>query len=90
MVGRYCSRCCDDESSHANPNIEAVSHGFCNRCLRFAVWVAPEPRKTRFWLMTSLCQAGLVTRRITLKGFSSAHPPFPGFPGATQHSVISH
>ena len=29
----------------------------------------PTPRKTRFWLLARLCQAGLATRRVSTKGF---------------------
>src|SRR4051812_24558985 len=29
----------------------------------------PSPRKTRFWLLARLCQAGLDTRRVPTKGF---------------------
>src|SRR3954451_19521588 len=29
----------------------------------------PSPRKTRFWLLARLCQAGLNTRRVPTKGF---------------------
>jgi hypothetical protein len=32
---------------------EAQSHGFGTRCLRFAGWIAPPPRKTRFRLPAS-------------------------------------
>jgi hypothetical protein len=31
----------------------------------------PDLRKTRFWLLARLCQAGLVTRRVPQKGFRS-------------------
>lgn len=29
----------------------------------------PSPRKTRFWRLARLCQAGLATRRVPTKGF---------------------
>ncbi len=38
-------------------------------CLRSAGWVAPPPRKTRFWLLARLCQVGLATHRVPTKGF---------------------
>jgi hypothetical protein len=41
---------------------EAQSHGSFICCLRFAGWVAPVPRKTRFRLLAKLCRAGLITR----------------------------
>jgi hypothetical protein len=37
-----------------NQSFGAPSHGLSTRCLRFAVWVAPEPRKTRFPLLAAL------------------------------------
>jgi hypothetical protein len=33
---------------------EAQSHGFCTRCLRFALGIAPPGRKTRFPLLSAL------------------------------------
>ena len=32
--------------------------------------VTPPPRKTRFRLLVQLCRAGLVTRRVPVKGFT--------------------
>ena len=37
---------------------EAQSHGLGTRGLRFAGWIAPPPRKTRFWSPAKLCQTG--------------------------------
>jgi transposase len=34
------------------------------------VRVTPPPRKTRFRLLVQLCRAGLVTRRVPVKGFT--------------------
>ena len=34
-------------------SFEAQSHGISARCLRFAGWVTPPPRKTRFRLLAS-------------------------------------
>jgi len=66
---RFCPHLSDSKGSHDECTFEAPSHGFCNRYLRFAAWVTPGPRKTRFWLLARLCQTGLSTRRVTPKGF---------------------
>ena len=58
----------------------AQSHGPYIRCLRFAGWITPPPRKTRFWLLAKLCQAGLVTRRVPTKGFRMSHNMTSSFP----------
>ena len=48
----------------------ALPRGFCDRCLRFAAWVAPGiSRKARFRLLATLYRMGLVTHRVTMKGF---------------------
>ena len=40
----------------------------------------PPPRKTRFRLLARLCRTGLVTRRVSMKGFTFYNdPPFPSF-----------
>ena len=70
----------------AKGNFGAQSHGVGTGCLRFARWVTHARRKTRFWLLAKLYQAGLLTRRVSPKGFydvlSTSFPPFPSFPGA--------
>jgi len=45
----------------------------------YASWVgSPQhARKTRFWLLTGLCQIGLATNRVTLKGFGLWSSSFP-------------
>jgi len=53
----------------ARGNFGAQSHGFGPRCLRFARWVARTGRKTRFWVLAKLSQAGFNTRRVPTKGF---------------------
>ena len=45
-------------SASAGGSIRAQSHGLCTPCLRFAVWVTPGPRKTRFWLLASFARWG--------------------------------
>jgi transposase len=47
--------------------------------LRFAEWIAPPPRKTRFRMAGQPFRAGLVTRWVPTKAFRSSHPPCPGF-----------
>jgi hypothetical protein len=72
-------RCVHDEGSRIR-TFEAQSHGFGTGCLRFAGWVAPPPRKTRFRLLAKLFRTGLVTRRVPSKGFTmypTCDPPFP-------------
>ena len=66
---RCCPNLCDGKGSRNECNFGAQSHGFCNRCLRFAGWVTPAPRKTRFWPPAMLYQVGLATHRVTQKGF---------------------
>jgi len=40
----------------------------------------PPPRKTRFRLLARLCRTGLVTRRVSMKGFTFwDDSPFPSF-----------
>ena len=68
------------EGSQQLINFGALSHGFGTRCLRFARWVARTGRKTRFWVLAKLSQAGLTTRRVPSKGFNAASyiiSPFP-------------
>src|SRR5437588_2355902 len=50
---------------------EAQSPGLEAGCLRFVGWVAPPPRKTRFQVLVRLSWAGLVTRRVSTKGFEA-------------------
>ena len=57
--------------SHENHNFEAQSHGPLTRCLRFAGWVAPPPRKTHFRMAGQPFRAGLATRWVPMKGFRS-------------------
>ncbi len=65
-----------------NIHFGAPSHGPHIRCLRFAGWIAPSPRKTRFRMAGQPFRAGFVPARVPSKSFRSSHPPFPGFPGA--------
>ena len=72
--------------SHDNRPFGAPSHGLHTRCLRFAVGVAPAPRKTRFRLPATLCRAGLAARWVLNVRFRRCFlrrphrsPPHPGF-----------
>jgi hypothetical protein len=40
------------------PHFGAQSHGLLTRCLRFAGWVTPPPRKTRFRMAGQPCPGG--------------------------------
>lgn len=53
-----CRRLIPERRLHRCESFEALSHGLRTRCLRFVTPVARTPRKTRFWLVASLCQAG--------------------------------
>ncbi len=67
----------------------AQSHGPHTRCLRFAGWITPPPRKTRFRLPATLCRAGLVTRWTPQKVSALCftwHPPSPSFAWRTSGS----
>ena len=41
-----------------NTNFGAQSHGLCTRCLRFAGWITPPPRKTCFRMAGQPCPGG--------------------------------
>ena len=58
-------------------NFGAQSHGPLTRCLRFAGWVAPPPRKTRFRTAGQPFRAGLITRWVPSKGFRFTPFSFP-------------
>jgi hypothetical protein len=67
-----------------NTNFGAQSHGPHTRCLRFAGWIAPPPRKTRFRTAGLPFRTGFVTRGVPVKDFRSYHPAFPGFSWRTR------
>jgi hypothetical protein len=76
----------DAVGSHDSMPFGAQSHSLHTRCLRFAVRVAPAPRKTRFRLLARLCRAGLTTRWVLSVRFLRCFlrrphrsPPYPGF-----------
>ena len=64
------------------PVLGAQSHGLHTCCLRFAAWVAPMPRKTRFRLVTSLYPDGCCPRGTPVEVSDCHHSLPPGFPGA--------
>jgi hypothetical protein len=55
----------------------AQSHGPRTRCLRFAEWVAPLPRKTHFRIAGQPFRAGLITHWVLMKvsGFIPSSSP---------------
>jgi hypothetical protein len=61
----------------------AHSHGLQAGCLRFAGWVTPPPRKTRFRLLARPGRVGLVTHRVPARGFKvgflPSYSPCPSF-----------
>ena len=69
-------------------SFEAQSHGPHTRCLRFAGWTTPPPRKTRFRLSATLCRTGC----FLLQGpnersqpcLITSHQPFPSFLDANE------
>jgi hypothetical protein len=65
-------------------NFEAQSHGPPTRCLRFAGWVAPPPRKTRFRMAGQPCPGGTGYPLGPTERFQAIHSPFPGFAWRTQ------
>lgn len=59
---------------------EAPWHGPHTRCLRFAGWITPPPRKTRFRLLASFAGQDASSCKVPTKGFNRPrHPPFPSF-----------
>src|SRR6266436_5767373 len=59
------------------PDQVIQSPGLEARCLRFVGWVTPPRRKTRFQVLVRLSWAGLVTRRVSSKGFRAISSSFP-------------
>jgi len=88
-VCRRGLRCVHDEGSRNRSTFEAQSHGLGTRCLRFARWVAPRRRKTRFRLLAKLYRTGLVTRRVPMKGFKVASYISSPFPKLSWRNVSS-
>jgi hypothetical protein len=59
------------------PHFGAQSHGPRTRCLRFAEWVAPPPRKTHFRIAGQPFRARLITHWVLMKvsGFIPSSSP---------------
>src|SRR5262249_4563251 len=54
------------------PNFGAEWAGSGTRCLRFARWVAPPGRKTRFRLLARLFRVGSLSHWVPPQGFFDA------------------
>src|SRR5947209_15268830 len=82
---RHGPRYVHNEGSHENPPFGAQSHGLGTRCLRFAAWVSPGPRKTRFPLVAPL-RDGIGYPQDSNERFPryflTSLPPSSGLPGA--------
>jgi hypothetical protein len=61
---------------------EADSRSSRARCLRFAGWIAPSPRKTRFRLVASLYRARLLTCKVHFRRFRDSIAPLHRFPSS--------
>jgi hypothetical protein len=70
-----------------NTNFGAQSHGLPTRCLRFAGWITPPPRKTRFRMAGQPCPGGSDYPLGPIERFQVIHPPFPGFAWRTQFTA---
>ena len=72
---------------------EAQSHSFSTGCLRFAGWVTPPPRKTRFRLPAKLYRTGFPPAGFQQKVSNlhhARHPPLPSFRGARSGHFSGH
>ena len=70
----------DNDEGSRQGNFGAQSHSVWSRCLRFAVTVTRPHARLASRLLARLCRTGLVTRRVSMKGFTFwDDPPFPSF-----------
>ena len=69
-----------------NTNFGAQSHGPHIRCLRFAGWIAPSPRKTRFRMAGPPFRTGLVPAG-PYERFQLISSSFPKLPWRTQSTA---
>ena len=83
VVFRYL----DGVDSRDFPHFGAQSHGPRTRCLRFAGWITPPPRKTRFRRLANLTGRDWLPAGSHRKVSGLSHPPFPGFAWRTQIAV---
>jgi hypothetical protein len=67
----------DGRGSRDNMHFGAQSPGSRTRCLRFAGWVAPPPRKTRFRLLARLCRMGFLPTGFQRKVSEVISSSFP-------------
>ena len=68
---------------------EAQWHGLHTPCVRFAAWVTPAPRNTRFRLLASFTGQGWLPAGFQCKvsSVSPSHPPCPGLSWRTEKSA---
>jgi hypothetical protein len=66
----------------------AQSHGLHTRCLRFAGWITPPPRKTRFRLAGLPFPGGTRYPLGPNERFQITPPPLPGFAWRT-HNIVT-
>jgi len=79
-----------DEGSRI-ATFEAQSHSFGTGCLRFAGWITPPPRKTRFRLPARLYRTGFPPAGFLQKVSNSHHvcyPPLPNFMAQGQAYIL--
>src|SRR5208282_225383 len=70
----------DQDEGSRQGNFGAQSHSVGSRCLRFAVTVTRPHARLASRLLARLCRTGLVTRRVSTKGFTLLDDsPFPSF-----------
>src|SRR5271163_4590078 len=60
----------DQDEGSRQGNFGAQSHSVGSRCLRFAVAVTRPRARLASRLLARLCRTGLVTRRVSMKGFT--------------------
>jgi hypothetical protein len=89
---RCCPRYVHNEGSHDNHSFEAPSHGLGTRCVRFVRSIARPSTQHSLPAAGQRCRAGLVTRRVPMKGFRvvSLHrfPLSQALPGARTSQVV--
>ena len=71
-LGQHGPRLFNDEDYPHAQYFRGSMAGFGTGCLRFAGWITPPPRKTRFWWLARPCQVRLVTHGVPMRGFRSA------------------
>ena len=72
-------RCNNDVGPHGCNVLGAGLHGLPTGCLRFAAWVTPMPRKTRFRLAALPWPGGFCPRGIPIEVSVFHHSLPPGF-----------